>query len=109
MVDVKVNRHVTDQITAIAREISKLAMACDIKLGEPGIAERILKGDDSICRRKNEKAFRRMRAHLMALFPLQEKMIERLGTHETKDILDQVRQSILDLREMGRTGHAPDK
>jgi len=109
MVEVNKNRYVTDQIAAIAREVSKLAIACDITLGEPGIAEKILKGDDSICRRKNDKAFRQLRAHLMALFPLQEKVIERLGTRDTKDILDQVRQSIFDLRELGQTGRAPDR
>ena len=106
MVELKKNRHATDQITAIAHELSKLAIACDIEIGIDGTAERILKGDDSICGRKNDKAFRLMREHLMALFPLEEKVIERLGAQETKGILDQVRTSILELRALGQPGHA---
>jgi hypothetical protein len=31
------------QIDGIAHELSKLAIACDIELGKPGLAERILK------------------------------------------------------------------
>ena len=47
-----------------------------------------------------------MRKHLMALFPLEEKVIERLGAQETKGILDQVRTSILELRAVGQPGRA---
>jgi hypothetical protein len=106
MVEIKKSRHAADQISAIARELSKLAIACDIQIGVAGTAERILKGDDSICGRKNEKAFRQMRKHLMALFPLEEKAIERLGAQETKNILDQVRTTIMELRAMGQPGRA---
>lgn len=97
MADFK-HRHWGEQIEAIARELSKLALVCDIELGSPGLAERILKNDDTVCRRKDAKAFRQIRQHLMALFPLEEKAIERLGADATKDILDQVRAAITELR-----------
>ena len=96
------HRHWTQQIDAIGREISKLALVCDIKLDRPGLAERILKNDDSVCGRKDAEAFRHLRQHLMALFPLEEKAIKRLGAEDTKEILDQVRASILSLRNAGK-------
>jgi hypothetical protein len=92
------HRYWGEQIDAIARELSKLAIVCDIDLGKTGLAERILKNDDSVCGRKDAKAFRQIRQHLMALFPLEERAIERLGADATKDILDQVRAAITELR-----------
>ena len=94
------------QIDAIAHELSELAIACDIELGRPGLAERILKNDKSVCGRDDAKVFQQMRQHLMALFTLEERAIEQLGPEDTKDILDQVRASIIALRRAGSVGHS---
>ena len=93
-----------EQIEGIAGELSRLAIACDIELGKPGLAERILKNDESVCRRKNPEAFRKIRRHLMALFNVEERALERLGADETKDILDQVRAAITAVRSAGGPG-----
>lgn len=92
------------QIEGIVGELSRLAMACDIELGKPGLAERVLKNDQSICGRKNPEAFRKIRQHLMALFSVEERAIDRLGVDETKDILDQVRAAIVATRTAGGPG-----
>ena len=76
------------QIDGLAHELSKQAIICDIELGKPGLAERILKNDDSVCGRKNPKVFRQMRQHLTALFSLEVTAVERLGAEDTKEILD---------------------
>jgi len=95
------DRYWSAQIGAIARELSRLAIACDIDIFQPGIAERILKNDESVCRRTNPDAFRKIRQHLMALFPLEQAAIERLGPDETQGILDQVRAALIALRSAG--------
>ena len=95
------------QIDSIAHELSRLAIICDIELGRPGLAERILKNDESVCGRHNPKVFRQMRQHLMALFTLEERAIERIGPEDTKEILDNVRAAINDLRSAG-SGHSED-
>ena len=89
------------QIDNIARELSRLAIICDIELGKPGLAERILKNDESVCGRKSPKSFRQIRQHLMALFSLEVRAIERLGPEDTKEILDQVRAAIVAIRQAG--------
>ena len=94
------------QIDAIAHEVSRLAIVCDIELGRPGLAERILKNDASVCGRDNPKIFRQIRQHLMALFTLEERAIERLGPEDTKVILDQVRAAIIAIRKAGSAGHS---
>jgi hypothetical protein len=94
------------QIDAIAHELSRLALICDIELGRPGLAERILKNDQSVCGRDNPKVFRQMRQHLMALFTLEERAIERLGPEDTKEILDHVRAAMIAIRRAGSAGHS---
>lgn len=97
------------QIDTLARELSRLAIACDIELGKPGLAERVLKNDASVCRRKNPEAFRKLRQHLMALFSVEENAIERLGPNDTKEMLDQVRASIVKLRQAGGANNSLPK
>ena len=97
------------QIEAIAGEVSRLAIACDIELGQPGLAERILKNDESVCGRKNPKAFRQIRLHLMALFTVEVESVERLGANDTKKILDQVRSAIVAIRQAGSSTHSLPK
>jgi hypothetical protein len=108
-VEFRKNRYWSDQIEAIARELSMLAIACDIPVFEPGIAERILKGDEGVCRRRNPAAFKKIRKHLMGLMPLEKAAIDRLGVNDTKEILDQVRGAIIALRSAGKPGSAESK
>jgi hypothetical protein len=91
-----------DQINAIAREISKLAIACDIDIFDPDVAEKILKNDDSVCGRINEKAFRELRTHVLAVFPLRKQAVDEMGARETKEIMQQIRTAIIDLRNPGQ-------
>lgn len=97
------------QIDGVARELSKLAIVCDIELGKPGLAERVLKNDESVCGRKNPKAFRQIRQHLMALFSVEASAIERLGPEDTKEMLDQVRSAIVEIRQAGSPTHSLPK
>jgi len=94
------------QIDGLARELSKQAIICDIELGKPGLAERILKNDDTVCGRKNPKVFRQMRQHLVALFSLEAAAVERLGTEDTKEILDAVRAAVIAIRKAGSASHS---
>ena len=94
------------QIDAITHELSRLAIVCNIELGRPGLAERILQNDRSVCGRNDPEVFQQMRQHLMALFTVEERAIEQLGPDETKDILDQVRASVIAIRKAGSTSQS---
>ena len=97
------------QIDGLAHELSILAIACDIELGKPGLAERILKNDDTVCGRRNPQAFEKMRQHLMALFNVEKGAVERVGPEDTKEILDQVRAAIVEIRKAGSASHSLPK
>jgi hypothetical protein len=97
------------QVDSVAQELSKLAIVCDIELGSPGLAERILKNDESVCGKPDPRAFRHLRQHLMALFNLEKGAIERLGPEDTREILDQVRAAIIKIRQAGSAAHSLPK
>jgi hypothetical protein len=98
------NNRLTGQIRAVAAEISKLAIACDIKMFEPGTGERVLRNDDTVCGRKNPEAFQKIRMHLMAFFPLRKQAVDELGATETKRVMEELREAIKSLRDASRTG-----
>jgi hypothetical protein len=102
----KVSRHrrFGDQFQAIGEEMSRLAIACDIDLFQKDIGEQILRGEESVCGRKNTVAFQKLRRLLMAFYPLEVKTIDRLGAAETEVILEQVREAIRELRKAGKPG-----
>jgi hypothetical protein len=102
------HRYWADQLQAISSELSKLAIACDIDFYRPDAVSRILRNDATICGRSNPRAFEEIRHHLMALYPLEERAIERIGAEETQTILDEIRHAIAVLRNAGRPGSAPD-
>ena len=97
------------QIEGIAQELSRLAIACDIELGKDGLAERVLKNDESVCGRSNPKAFQLVRKHLMALFSVEGRAIERLGPDDTREILDEVRAAIISIRQAGSDSNSLPK
>ena len=89
------------QLHAVARELSKLTIACSISLDQQDLWERILRNDDSVCGRKNDEAFQQIRKHLMALFPMEEQAIDDIGAKATEEVLDEVRAAIAKLRLAG--------
>ena len=87
-----------EQFDAIAHEISRLAIACDIDLQTPDLADRILRNDSTVCGRSNPDAFEELRRTLMALYPLEVDAIDKLGAAETKVLLESIRMAIRELR-----------
>ena len=88
-------------LKGIADELLHLAVACDLRLRDPGVIERVLKGDDTVCGRKNEIGFRKLRALLMATFDSLGKAIDRIGPAETKKITDAIAGHVEARRKAG--------
>lgn len=86
------------QFEAFMQEFSRLCVACRIDILEPGVGERVLNNDDSVCKRQNPDAFRKLRKALMAFYVLEEKAIDKLGPEEVLIMLDQLRIEVAKLR-----------
>ncbi len=80
----------TRHLEGIAEELLHLAVACDVRLRDPGVIERILRDDQTVCGRKNEIGFQKLRKLLMATYDSLGKAIDRIGPAETKAVLDAI-------------------
>jgi hypothetical protein len=98
----KKHRYWSDQIDALVRELSILSVACGIDPLQKGIGRKILENDTSICSRDNPEAFRKMRQHLMAFFPLEKRALDRIGAEDTQEILHEVEAAFRALHASGR-------
>ena len=89
------NKYWGRQIDAVVEEISRMAVACDIDILDPNVALKALRGDESVCKRKNPAAFKRIHELLMLLFTMSGKSMDRLGGAEFAElagpVLDKVR------------------
>lgn len=86
----------------IADELLHLAIVCDVQLREPGVIERILKNDASVCGKENEQCFREMRSLLTAYYDSLGKSIDRIGAAETKKIVDSLTELKIQQRDQGK-------
>lgn len=86
----KANRQWTRHLEGIADELLRLSIACDVRLREPGVIERIIKNDRSVCGRKNEIGFQKLRKLLMATYDSLGKAIDRIGPAETRKITEAI-------------------
>ena len=95
----KPNPQWTRHLEAIADELLHLSVACDIRLRDPGVIERVLNDDSSVCGRKNEIGFRKLRKLLMATYDSLGKAIDRVGPEETKEIVDAITEHLAARRD----------
>jgi len=77
-------------LDAIADELVRLTVICDVQLREPQVIDRILKNDETVCGKRNPIGFRKLRSLLIATYGSLNKAIDRLGADETKAITDEI-------------------
>lgn len=98
-------------LDAIGDELLRLCIACDVRLRDPGVVDRILQNDDTVCGNKNPIGFRKLRSLVMATFSSLNKAIDRIGPDEVKVITDAIIERADKARALGRGagsgGHLP--
>jgi hypothetical protein len=63
------------------------------------VIERVLRNDASVCGRKNERSFRKMRNLLVAYYDSVGKAVDRIGPEETKKIIEVITEQKKKLRD----------
>ena len=89
----------TRHLEGIADELLHLAVACDVRLRDAGVIERIIRDDRTVCGRKNEIGFQKLRKLLMATYDSLGKAIDRIGPEETKAIVDAITEHLRERRD----------
>jgi hypothetical protein len=75
-----------DNLEAIDREIARLATLCRVSILEPGVIERVLHKDASVCGTSNKIAFAKLRDMIMLHFAVREKSADAVGQTQTAQI-----------------------
>lgn len=94
-------------LDAIGEELLHLSIACDVRLRDPGVIDRIIRNDETVCGTKNPIGFRKLRALVMATFNSLNKAIDRIGPEEVKLITDGIAEHVDRLRALGSGRSAP--
>jgi hypothetical protein len=90
-------------LDTIADELLRLTTICGVNMREPGVVERIVKNDATVCAKRNPVGFRKLRDLVMATLGSLNKAVDRIGPGETKAIVDAILERLDRQRELGGT------
>ncbi len=83
------------------RELARLALLCRVRILDPGVVERVLRNDASVCATTNPIAFAKLRNLLMMYFALRTELASSLGQAKTAGIealvIERLKKSFPDL------------
>jgi hypothetical protein len=74
----------------IDNEIAKYAAICRVDMLQPGVIQRVLDNDTTVCGAYSEASFKKMRNLLMMHYSVREKAVVALGPQETLRIVDEI-------------------
>jgi hypothetical protein len=89
------------QLGPVDAEIAKLASICGIRILDPGVIERVIAGDASLCSRATEQAFQKMRRLVAMHYALTNDSVQALGEEESARILAEIRERLRKRFELG--------
>jgi hypothetical protein len=74
----------------IDRELARAALICRVRLLDPGVIERVLKNDESVCGSRNGAGFRKLRDLLMMHYNLRERAVSAIGETKTAILIAEI-------------------
>jgi hypothetical protein len=80
----------TKHFEEIDKEIAKYASLCKVRLLDPGIIQRVLNDDATVCGAANPVLFKKLRNLLMMHYSVREKAVVALGPQETLRLVDEI-------------------
>ena len=85
------------------REIAKLALLCQVRILDPGVVERVLHNDASVCGTDNPVAFEKLHSLLVMHFLIRKRSVEELGQVQTtaieRDVIDRLAKAYRDVAD----------
>jgi len=91
-------------LDVIGDELLHLSVACNVSLRDPGVIDRILQNDETVCGTSNTIGFNKLRNLLMATFNSLNKAIDRIGPEEVKMITEGIMEWNDKRRALGKGG-----
>lgn len=74
----------------VDREVARLASICRVPLLDPGVIQRVLDNDASVCGTSNKPAFDKLRQALMMHYHVRSKAAGAIGEAATQDAIAEI-------------------
>ena len=80
----------TADLYELDKEVARLAMLCRVRILDPGVLERVLKKDASVCGTSNPKAFDKLHDLLIMHYAVRDKVAGEFGQAGTVQIMEKI-------------------
>jgi hypothetical protein len=77
-------------LSEVDREVARLASICNVRLLDPGVIERVLANDASVCGTTNALAFEKLRNVLMMHYAVRTRAADSIGQAATNELVMQI-------------------
>jgi hypothetical protein len=77
-------------LSEVDREVARLASICKVPLLEPGVIQRVLDNDSSVCGTSNALAFEKLRNVLMMHYAVRTRAVDSIGHAATDELIKQI-------------------
>lgn len=88
------------------REIARLALVCQVRILDPGVVERVLTNDASVCGTANPAAFAKLHNMLVMHFLVRKRSVDELGQVQTtaieRDVIERLKTVYRDAGDGGQ-------
>jgi hypothetical protein len=81
-------------LDVIDREVARCASICQVRLLDPGVIERVLRRDDSVCGTKSPQAFEKLRNALAMHYHMRTQAVGVIGESATAEVIEEIVGSI---------------
>ena len=92
----------------VAREVARLSIACNVRILDPGVIERVLNDDASVCGSRNPAGFEKLRTALKMHYHIRSQTAGSMGEAQTAQIVAEIVER-LRARIGDRLGGSPAK
>ena len=81
-------------LVEVDREIARLATICNVRILDPGVIERVLHDDASVCGLRNPLAFSKLRSALKMHYHVRDQAMGALGEAGTARVVAEIVESL---------------
>jgi hypothetical protein len=74
----------------VDREVARCASICRVRLLDPGVIERVLRKDDSVCASKNPAAFEKLCNALKMHYHVRDQAVGAMGEAVTAEVIAEI-------------------
>jgi len=74
----------------VDREVARMASLCKVRLLDPGVIERVLHNDATVCGTQNKAAFDKLRNALMMHYHVRDKAVGVIGETATAEVIAEI-------------------